>query len=258
MRWIDTHTHLYAEDFTEDIDQVLEECRSHGIDKLYLPNIDTASIPALHDLVKKDPDLLRPMMGLHPTSVNASWKTELAKIKEELFNNPDSYVAVGEIGTDLYWDKTFEREMEIAFRDQIQWAIELKKPIVIHSRDSLSWNIGIVEEYINGTGLTGIFHCFNGTEEEALRIRDMGFLIGIGGVITFKNAGVDKALVNVPLDCMVMETDAPYLTPTPHRGKRNKSGYIPLIGEKLAQIKDRPLKEVAEITTNNALQLFGE
>ncbi len=258
MEWIDTHSHLYDGTFQEDMDQVIQDCKDAGLSRIYLPNVDLESIDALHALSEKDPGLFFPMMGLHPTSVKADWKTVLAEIKEQLYARPEYYVAVGEIGTDLYWDKTFECEMEICFREQAAWAADLNKPIIIHSRDSLDWNIGMVAELkTEYPNLTGIFHCFNGTEEQALRIQKLGFLIGIGGVITFKNAGVAEALTNVPLDIMVMETDAPYLAPVPYRGKRNHSMYIPLIAQKLAEVKDCSLDEIARITTKNALTLFG-
>ncbi|MBI1222683.1 MAG: YchF/TatD family DNA exonuclease [Bacteroidetes bacterium] len=257
MQWIDTHTHLFSENFKSDIDKVVEECLERNIQPLLLPNIDSESVESLEKLTDNYPGICLPMMGLHPTSVNAGFREELRNIYALLKARPERYVAVGEIGTDLYWDKTFEREMDIAFREQIRWALEFDKPIVIHSRDSLDWNIEIVKEIKQKEpNLKGVFHCFNGTIEQAKEIGEMGFYMGIGGVITFKNAGVDKTLAEVPMDFLVMETDAPFLAPVPYRGQRNSSEYIPLIAQKLAEIKDLPLSEVSRITTENAKSLF--
>jgi TatD DNase family protein len=257
MDWIDTHAHLYAEEFSEDADHVLERCRSLGIKKIYLPNIDSSSILPLRLLVKKAPDLCFPMMGLHPTSVRENYEEEIELIRKELFSRPDDYVAIGETGTDHYWDKTFEKEMDLAFEQQISWASELNKPIIIHSRSSLDRNIEIIKKYQDkNLRLRGIFHCFNGTSGQARQITSLGFHLGIGGIITFKNAGMDKVLKEVDLSSLVLETDAPYLAPVPYRGKRNSSEYIPLIAEKLAEIKGLSLSEVSKITTENARNLF--
>lgn len=257
MEWIDTHTHLFSDLFKEDIQNIILNSHDKGVKKLLLPNIDASTVKAMEDLVKKFPGICYPMMGLHPTSVDKDYRSQLRDLYSLLKENPGYYVAVGEIGTDLYWDKTFKSEMEIAFREQIRWAIEFDKPIVIHSRDTLEWNITIVQELKKkNPSLRGVFHCFNGTPEQAKAIVDLGFYMGIGGVITFKNAGVDLVLAEVPLEYLVMETDSPYLAPTPYRGQRNSSEYIPLIGQKLAQIRDMELKEIARITTENARTLF--
>ncbi len=257
MQWIDTHTHLFADLFKEDISQVITECKIFGINKLLLPNIDRDSVLGMEALMNQYPGVCYGMMGLHPTSVDKDYRKQLRELHDKLKANPDRYIAVGEIGTDLYWDKTYEHEMEIAFREQIRWAVEYDKPIVIHSRDSLDWNIGIVKEMKEANpSLTGVFHCFNGTPEQAKQIAALGFYMGVGGVITFKNAGVAETMADIPLEFLVMETDSPYLAPSPHRGKRNSSVYIPLIAEKLAEVKDLPLKEIAQITTENAKALF--
>lgn len=259
MKWIDTHSHLYDEQFTDDIEDVIISCKQKGISRIYLPNVDLESVDALHTLCERDTEIFYPMMGLHPTSVKENYVEVLEKTKVLLFANPDKYCAVGEIGTDLYWDQSFKSEMESAFREQIRWAAELNKPIIIHSRDSLDWNIGIVQEMKKEfPNLKGIFHCFNGTKKQAEQIYALGFLIGIGGVITFKNAGVAETLSEVSMEGMVMETDAPYLAPVPFRGKRNSSEYIPLIAAKLAEVKNTSLEEIARITTENAIALFGE
>jgi len=257
MKWIDTHTHLFADLFKDDIAKVIDECTFNGIDKLLLPNIDITSVKGMESLVDKFPGVCYAMMGLHPTSVDKDYRKQLRELHDKLKANPDRYIAIGEIGSDLYWDKTFEHEMEIAFREQIRWALEYDKPIVIHSRDSLDWNIGIVQELkAANPSLTGVFHCFNGTPEQAKQIAAMGFYMGVGGVITFKNAGVAEVIADIPMEFLVMETDSPYLAPTPYRGKRNSSEYIPLIAQKLAEVKDMTLKEIAQITTDNARKLF--
>ncbi len=250
---VDTHAHLYLEHFEDDIDMLVELCIEAGVEHVYLPNIDSTTAGALHRLCEDFPDMMHPMMGVHPCSIKDDYKKEL-KIAYD-FLKEDDYCAVGEIGIDLYWDKTFHKEQIAAFRTQIEWARDLKLPFVIHSRDSLDETIGIVSEMQKGD-LTGVFHCFNGTKEQAVRIKDTGFLIGIGGVITFKNAGVKENLVDLPIDMMVLETDAPYLSPTPFRGKRNQSNYLPIIADQLAETLGIAVKEVEEQTTKNALQLY--
>lgn len=257
MEWIDTHTHLFSDLFKDDVQNVVLSCHDKGIKKLLLPNIDEGTVKDMEVLVKQFPGLCLPMMGLHPTSVGKEYRSQLRTLYSLLKNKPDHYVAVGEIGTDLYWDKTFKAEMEIAFREQIRWALEFDKPVVIHSRDTLDWNISIVREFKEkDPGLRGVFHCFNGTVMQAKAIMDMGFYMGIGGVITFKNAGMDAVLDEIPLDNLVLETDSPYLAPVPYRGQRNSSEYLPLIAQKLADIKNMDLKEIARITTENARTLF--
>jgi len=193
------------------------------------------------------------MMGLHPCSVKSDYKAQLKRLKERL--SAGNYIGVGEIGIDLYWDKTFVKEQEYAYRTQIEWAAELELPYVVHSRDSLDMTIGISEELQDGSH-RGIFHCFNGTIEQAQRIMDMNFLMGIGGVVTFKNAGVDKVVANIPLEFIVLETDAPYLTPTPFRGKRNEPSYLTYIVNRIAEVKNVNVNTVKRITTENAMKLF--
>lgn len=257
MEWIDTHTHLFSDNFANDIHEVIASCKEKNITGLYLPNIDLASVKGMEELTDTYPGFCFPMMGLHPGSVNADYRNVLKALYTLLKERPERYAAVGEIGTDLYWDKTFEREMEIAFREQIGWALEFDKPVVIHSRETLDWNIGIVkEEKKKNPQLRGVFHCFNGTLEQAHEIATLGFYMGVGGVITFKNGGVDKVMAEVPLEWLVLETDSPYLAPVPYRGQRNSSEYIPLIGQKLAEVKDMELQEIARITTENARRLF--
>jgi TatD DNase family protein len=253
MEFIDTHAHLYAEQFDEDRNEMLDRARALDIKRFYLPNIDSTSIEAMLDLEAKHPKDCFPMMGVHPCSIKADYKKELAIAEEWLQKR--KFVGVGEIGVDLYWDKTFVVEQKEAFRTQINWARDLGIPFVIHSRDSLDLTIQIVEEEQDGN-LSGIFHCFGGSLEQARRIIGIGFYLGIGGVLTFKKSGLDTVIDKVDLKNLVLETDAPYLSPTPFRGKRNESAYIRQIAEKLASVKETPLEEVAKVTSRNALEIF--
>ncbi len=252
---IDTHAHLYLQQFKEDRDEMIQRARDAGIGRMYLPNIDRDSIEEMLQLESRQPGVCFAMMGLHPCSVKADFEEQLSLIKEWLTRRP--FVAIGEIGLDLYWDKTFFSAQKEAFRRQIDWAIELDRPIVIHSRDSTAEVIHILKEKKHPK-LRGIFHCFGGSVEEAESIVGLGFLLGIGGVLTFKKTGLDKTMEVVALKHLVLETDAPYLAPVPYRGKRNESAYVRLIAQKLASIKGLSVEEVEQITTANALQLFGE
>ena len=252
--FIDTHAHLYLDKFNEDIDQIMINARSSGVSKIYLPNIDSSTTKALLELSNAYPNECIPMMGLHPCSVKENYKEELDHVREML--DSQSFVAVGEIGLDYYWDKSFIEIQKEAYIKQIEWAKELGKPIVIHSRDSLDDTIAIAEKMQDGN-LTGIFLCFNGTTEQMLRIKEFGFYIGLGGVITFKNAKLDEMIASTPMEMIVLETDAPYLSPVPYRGKRNESSYIPFIAEKVAEIKNMTIQEVAQQTTQNANKIFG-
>jgi TatD DNase family protein len=250
----DTHAHLYAAQFDKDRDEMIGRALEAGVQKMYLPNIDRSSIQGMLELEAAYPENCMSMMGLHPCSVKENVEEEL-KIVEEWLNKRD-FVAVGEIGIDLYWDKTFYEEQEMAFLRQVSWAKSLNKPIVIHARESLDVLIELVRKQQNGQ-LRGVFHCFTGTEEQARQIADLGFFMGVGGVLTFKKAGLDKVAKNIPLDHLVLETDAPYLAPTPFRGKRNESAYIHQIADKLASIKEVELEELARITSHNAEILFS-
>ncbi len=251
--YIDTHAHLYLEQFDEDIDLLVELCKEANVEQVYLPNIDSSTIESLQQLSERFPDMMYPMMGVHPCSINEDYTSELAIAKKHL--DSGEYSAIGEIGIDLYWDKTFHKEQREAFRTQIEWARDLGKPFVIHSRESLDETISIVTELQDGK-LSGIFHCFNGNEEQAHRITGAGFLLGIGGVITFKNAGVRENISNLSIDNMVLETDAPYLSPAPFRGKRNQSNYIPIIAEQLAATLQIEVDDVERVTSENATRLF--
>ncbi len=254
---IDTHAHLFLEQFQEDLPEVIARSKSQGVELCLLPNIDLETIPSLKSTYLKEPKFFRKMMGLHPTSVSGDWEAQLKTIKEELFSNKGEYIAVGEIGIDLYWDKKLQAEQEKVFREQLLWAIELKKPVAIHVRDSFDESLRIVEE-VNHPDLTGVFHCFTGNLNQANRIQEFGgFYLGIGGVLTFKNSGLDSVLLNVPLSSMVLETDSPFLAPSPHRGKRNETAYVKLVAERLAQLKDTSLEELEDVTSNNAKKLFN-
>jgi TatD DNase family protein len=252
--FVDTHTHLYSEEFTADIDEALKKAIDAGVKKFFLPNIDSNSIDVMHALCEKYPQHCFPMMGLHPCSVKENYKEELAIVYKYL--QTKKYTAVGEIGIDLYWDKTFYKEQVEAFEQQINWALEFNLPIVIHCRNSFD---EIYEVLCSFKKLPkGIFHCFSGNAEQAQKIIDKtSFKLSIGGVITFKNSGLDKAIENIDLKHLVLETDSPYLAPVPYRGKRNESAYIPLIAAKIAEVKKCSLLEVATATTANAKEIFG-
>lgn len=254
MNFIDTHTHLFTKQFDEDRREVVERALESGVTKLLLPNIDLESIDAMHALSSEFPTNCFPMMGLHPCSVNENWESDLAVIKSHL--DKGGYCAVGEIGIDLYWDKSTVDFQKKAFAQQIEWAKELGLPIVIHVREAFDETFEVVEQ-LNDDSLTGVFHCFTGTVEQANRIINYGgFKLGLGGVLTFKNSGLDKVISEIDMKHLILETDSPYLAPTPHRGKRNESDYITLVASKLAEIKNISIEEVAEITSENALGLF--
>jgi TatD DNase family protein len=253
MYIIDTHTHLYLEEFKDDIGAVMERAAAAGIRKFYLPNIDSGSINDLLQLEQQYPGVCIAMMGLHPCSVKENYKEELKMVTDWLSKR--SFAAVGEIGLDYYWDQTYIPHQKEAFHEQISCALHHNLPIVIHSRNSMQDCIRIVQEHQNGK-LKGIFHCFGGTADEARQIMDLQFLMGIGGVVTYKKAGLAELLKEIPLSSLVVETDAPYLTPVPYRGKRNEPAYIKYVIEKIAEAKECSIDEVAEATTANAIKLF--
>lgn len=253
MHLIDTHAHLYLKQFEEDRDAVFERAVKNEVKEFYLPNIDSSSIENMLALEAAYPHQCYAMMGLHPCSVKEDYQKELKIVKEWLEKR--QFCAVGEIGIDLHWDTTFFEQQKDAFRQQINWAIELDIPIVIHSRKSTKEVIAILKEERHEK-LRGIFHCFGGTVAEAEAIIELGFYLGIGGVLTFKKAGLDKTMESIPLRHIVLETDSPYLAPSPFRGKRNESAYIKLIAERLATIKEISLAEVAAITSQNAKDIF--
>ncbi len=254
MPLTDTHTHLYASEFDNDRKQVVESAIAAGVKKFFLPNIDSSSVNGMFELCNQFPENCFPMMGLHPTSVKENYEEELEKLKT-YFSKRKMY-AVGEIGFDLYWDKTFFQQQQRAFETQIKWAKEFSLPIVIHSRNSFIEIVEVLQKNKNENP-HGIFHCFSGSKEQAKQAISLGFKLGIGGVLTYKNSGLGQAIADIDLKHLVLETDSPYLTPVPYRGKRNESGYITLVGQKLAEIKNISVEEVAEVTTANAIEVFG-
>ncbi len=254
MQFVDTHTHLFSPSFDEDRTEIVQRAIKAGVETMLLPNIDVESIEPMYNLCAQFPQNCFPMMGLHPGSVDEKWEENLEIIRTNLFERKNC--AVGEIGMDLYWDKTFVNEQAEAFRRQVNWAKELNLPIVIHAREAFDEIFAIVDE-LNDERLTGVFHCFTGTLEQAKKIQNYGgFKLGIGGVLTYKKAGLDEILKDVDLSELILETDSPYLPPTPHRGKRNESAYLLHVAEKLADVKGISLTEVAQITTKNANELF--
>lgn len=253
MTIIDSHCHLYTAEFSQDIDRVITDAQQEGVSKFYLPNIDTTSIAAMLQLEAKYPGVCIAMMGLHPCSVDASFNSALQEIAQ--WFQKRRFAAVGEIGLDFYWDRSFEAEQYEAFRRQINLAIQYRLPIVIHSRQSMQPCIDVVSEF-KGSGLKGIFHCFGGSLAEAEQIIALGFYLGIGGVLTYKKSDLPEVLKQISLEHIVLETDSPYLAPVPRRGKRNESAYLKYIIERLAEIKNVAVEEVAEITTANATFVF--
>lgn len=254
MQFVDTHTHLYASEFNDDRNKVVEKAIQNGISHMFLPNIDIHSIQPMLDLCWSFPNNCFPMMGLHPCSVDQHVDAHLFQIQK--WFKKRKFYAVGEIGLDYYWSTEFKVEQIKAFKMQIQWAIQQDLPIVIHSRNSNEDVISIIKE-MKHPRLRGIFHCFGGDAQQAAEVVDAGFLLGIGGVLTFKNGGLDKAIADIPVEHLVLETDAPYLAPVPYRGKRNETFYIIEVARKLAELKKLGLNQIAEITTANALRVFG-
>ncbi len=253
MKLVDTHTHLYLEEFAEDRNAVVSEALSAGVDKLLLPNIDSSSIGAMLALADEFPDNCLPMIGLHPTSVKEDYLTELSVVESWLQNR--KFYGIGECGLDYYWDKTFAAEQEVVFRHHIDLARSYNLPLIVHIRDSFNDVIRILKD-VNRHDLRGIFHCFSGSVEQAKQAIHYGFSLGLGGVITFKNNKMQQTLKEIDLRHLVLETDAPFLAPVPYRGKRNKPAYIPLIAQMVADIKEIPVETVAEATTLNAIRQF--
>lgn len=255
MTYIDTHAHLYVDQFDEDRDAMIQRALDNGVRKLFLPNIDLSSIKKMEQMVLDYPDVCYSMMGIHPCDVQKDWKTQFEEVKTHY--KKGHHIAIGEIGIDLYWDKSLQAEQTASFRAQINWAKEEGLPIVIHCREAFDEIFEVLDQE-NDERLYGVFHCFTGNEEQAQRLLNYGgFKLGIGGVVTFKNSGVDRAIKNIDLKHIVLETDAPYLAPSPFRGKRNESAYIPYIAKKLSDIHGINEEEVGRITTQNALTVFN-
>ena len=252
--FIDTHTHLFVDDFEADREAVVKRAIDAGVELMLLPNIDKASIESLLALSRRFPDNCLPMMGLHPGSVKSDWEEELEAVRQTLFSG--NFCAVGEIGMDLYWDVSYIEQQREVFTRQIEWAKELNLPVVIHAREAFQDLFAILDE-LNDDSLSGVFHCFTGSAEDAAHILSYGnFMLGIGGVVTYKKANLGESLRDVPISALILETDSPYLTPVPFRGKRNESAYLVYIAEKLAEIYGVSLREIEKSTTENARRLF--
>jgi TatD DNase family protein len=253
--YIDSHAHIYAKEFNDDRAEVLRRCEEQGVKKIFMPNVDHTSIDGMMELESRLPGMCFATMGLHPCSVDKDFQRELYIVEDWLSKR--KFSAIGEMGTDLYWDKTFWEQQKEAFRIQVEWAKRYKLPVIIHCRETIDETISLVEELQDGK-LTGVFHCFTGSAEQAERIIQLNFYLGIGGVATFKKGGLDTVLPDVSIEKIVLETDSPYLAPVPHRGKRNEPSYIPLIAQRIADIKKIDLEPVQRQTTLNALRLFQQ
>ena len=250
----DTHTHLYSNEFDEDRDEMIQRAIDAGVSRFFIPAIDATYTQSMYDLEKRHPENVFLMMGLHPTHVKENVEEELAFVKKWL--DKRNFYAVGEIGIDLFWDKTFLKQQQQAFKTQIQWAKEKNLPIIIHCRDAFDEIFEVLEE-VKDDKLFGIFHCFTGTLEQAKKAISYNMKLGIGGVVTFKNGKIDQFLNEIPIENIVLETDAPYLAPTPFRGKRNESSYIKLVASKLSEAYGISMDEVAKQTTENAMRVFN-
>lgn len=254
MNLIDTHTHIYLPEFDKDRDEVIERALESGVIKLLMPNIDQGSYPGMISAGNRYPGVCIPMIGLHPTSVKKDYRSQLEKIKS--FATEHTYCAVGEIGIDLYWDKTHLNEQILAFREQAEYALSKNMPVVIHARESFGELFSALEEF-RGSGLTGVFHAFTGNTEQAEKVIMMGFKLGIGGIVTFKNSVLDRIVKEAGVKNIVLETDSPYLAPSPFRGKRNESSYLCIINKKVADILGISEEEVASVTYSTSSELFG-
>lgn len=255
MDFIDTHSHLYAEEFDNDRVEAINRCFEAGVRRLILPDIDATSRKAMLDMADSNPQLFFPCAGLHPTSVDGDYKSALQQVETMLASGRRFY-AVGEIGIDLYWDQTFEKEQFDAFVTQVEWAKELGLPIIVHIRNAIEKTIAALEPLADSR-LRGVFHCFSGTLEQAQKAISMGFMLGIGGVLTFKKSDLPAVVEQIDIQHILLETDCPYLAPVPHRGQRNESSFLPFVAQKLADIKQIGVEEVASQTTANAEKLFG-
>ncbi len=251
---IDTHCHLYTEEFDIDFDAVMQRAIDTGVKKIYMPAIDMSCTEKMNKVEKKFPDSCFAMAGLHPCHVKANFKEEIAHVKELLKQR--KFFGIGETGLDFYWDKTFIKEQYESLEIQIELALEYELPLILHTRNATQETIDVVKKYKN-TSLKGIFHCFGGTLEEAMQITELGFYLGIGGIVTYKKAGLAEVLKDIDMKYLVLETDAPYLSPVPFRGKRNESSYLKFVAEKISMVKEISIEEVESITTKNAEKIFG-
>jgi TatD DNase family protein len=255
MKLIDSHAHIYLHQFKDDLETVIDRSKDVGIEAIYMPNIDHTSIEDMLEIAARYQGYCLPMIGLHPCSVKKNFEQELYQVEHWLAQ--ESFVAIGEMGTDLYWDKSFWEQQQEAFRIQIQLAMNHQLPFVIHCRDSIDETIDLIAP-LNAPGLTGVFHCFTGTLQQAEKIIEMGFMLGIGGVSTFKNGGLEPVLEEIDLEHIMVETDSPYLSPVPYRGKRNEPSYVELVVKRIAEVKNVDAGIVAAITSQNSRNLFSK
>lgn len=253
MNWTDTHAHIFLDEFASDRIEMMARCEDQFVNRIYMPNIDHTSVDAMLSVEAQFPGICFAMMGLHPCSVKQDFEKELYQVEDWLSKR--KFSAIGEIGTDLYWDKTHWGAQQEAFKVQIGWAKQYKLPVVIHCRESIDETIQLLQG-LHAPNLKGVFHCFTGTVSQAARITEMGFYLGLGGVTTFKNGGLDSVVPTIDLDAIVLETDSPYLSPVPYRGKRNEPSYIPIIAKKVAEWKQVSLEELSRVTNYNADRLF--
>ncbi|MFM8917348.1 MAG: TatD family hydrolase [Bacteroidota bacterium] len=255
MQLTDTHIHLYADEFAPDLNQLIADAKAVGVSRFLLPNIDVTSVDGMFNLVDAHPGTCYPMVGLHPCYVKEDYLDQLETIKGILESNLDRVIAVGEIGLDFYWDLTFRKQQEEAFLMQLEWAEKHNLPISIHSRESTAELLELLRSYGEGK-VKGVFHCFSGTLDQAHEAIRLGFLLGIGGVVTFKKASLAEIVSAIPMEHLILETDGPYLAPAPHRGKRNEPSYLRLVVDKVAELKSISVDEVGKITSDNATKLF--
>jgi len=256
MIFADSHTHLYSEEFEKDLGEVIGRASQSGVRHLFLPNTDSGTFPRMMQVAGLFPDICHPMAGLHPTSVKSGYKKELDELVRQLKGSHEKFCAIGEIGIDLYWDKTYVQEQRFVFDFQLDLALEYNLPVVIHTRNSMEETLKMISAR-NDPAIRGVFHCFSGNLDQAMVAVGLGFFLGVGGVVTYKNSGLQTIVSHIGLESLVLETDAPYLPPVPYRGQRNEPSYIPLIAQKVAEIKGCSLAEVAGKTTGNTLKLFN-
>lgn len=254
MNWVDSHAHIYSSEFDNDRAGAIDRAKQSGVSRVLMPAIDSSTHESMLQLESAFPATCISMMGLHPCSIAANYENELRIAEQYLFQR--KFVAIGEIGLDFYWDISFKDQQYVAFHRQLEWALHYDIPVSIHSRNATDECIEVIRQHQQGL-LKGVFHCFSGSLEQASELTSLGFYLGIGGVLTFKNAGLDKVVKEVDLDHLILETDAPYLAPVPFRGKRNECSYIPYIAQKLADLKEMPVDTIAQITTANTEKLFG-
>ena len=256
MHLIDSHSHIFLDEFEQDRTETIARAKEAGVEMLILPNIDSSSLQQLKDTCRLFPDYCKPLIGVHPTSVRDNFSIELEMVETELKNNKDYYIGIGEIGIDLYWDKTFYKQQIEAFIFQLNLANRYSLPVVIHIRNSFDETFSALAQ--SGlSGFKGVFHCFSGTIEQAYKAIELGFKLGIGGTVTFKNAGIDKVVSQIGIEHIILETDSPYLAPVPHRGKRNEPSFLKEITTKIAEVKNMSVEEVGLLTSNNCTSLFN-